>query len=295
VRAEDVEFLVEQKLRPLGVSVLSGDDDAIPKDAPSSNLLLAVKGRSTLFTTRTVRALTRPLIGLHHPVVVALVLACFAACDAWLFAVHGAVSALASVLDQPGALLAVLALALCSLVFHELGHASACRYGGATPGRIGFGVYLMWPSFFTEVTDIYRRPRADRLRTDLGGVYFNLIFMLALFATYAGTRQPLLLAAAYLGHYEVLKQLIPLIRLDGYYTLADLAGVPDLFGQIGPVLRSVFRGDASGVSHLASRSRLLVTVWVLVSTTLLVAQIGYALYHLPGIVGQGITAIVGQA
>ncbi|WP_052441581.1 hypothetical protein [Streptacidiphilus anmyonensis] len=295
VDAEDVEFLVAEKLRPLGVTVLPGDDDVVAADAPSADLLLSLKGRSTLLPPRAVWALTGPLTWLHAPLVVVVVLAGFAAADLWLFLGHGAVSALASVLDRPGALLAVLALVVASLVFHELGHASACRFGGARPGRIGFGIYLLWPSFFTDVTDIYRRPRADRLRTDLGGVYFNLVFMLALFTAYAATRQPVLLAAVYMGHYEVLEQLIPVVRLDGYYILADLAGVPDLFGQIRPVLRSVLRREPSEVAHLARRSRILVTVWVLASTAMLAAQVGSTVFHLPGILSQGVTAMAAQA
>ncbi len=44
------------------------------------------------------------------------------------------------------------------------------------PARaIGAGIYLVWPSFFTNVTDSYRLSRAARIRTDLGGLYFNLI------------------------------------------------------------------------------------------------------------------------
>ena len=58
-------------------------------------------------------------------------------------------------------------------VFHEIGHASACRYGGAKPGVLGAGIYVVWPVFYCDVTDAYRLGKAGRLRTDLGGVYFN--------------------------------------------------------------------------------------------------------------------------
>jgi hypothetical protein len=58
---------------------------------------------------------------------------------------------------------------VASAAFHECGHATACRYGGARPGNIGVGSYLVWPSFFTNVTDSYRLDQAARIRTDLGG------------------------------------------------------------------------------------------------------------------------------
>ena len=35
---------------------------------------------------------------------------------------------------------------------------------------------------------------------------------------------------------QMVRQLAPLLRFDGYHVLADLTGVPDLYQRIGPVL-----------------------------------------------------------
>ena len=43
-------------------------------------------------------------------------------------------------------------------------------------------------------------------------------------------------------HFEIVHQLLPVIRLDGYYIVSDLTGVPDLFARIGPILRSLLPG-----------------------------------------------------
>ena len=45
---------------------------------------------------------------------------------------------------------------------------------------MGAGLYIVWPAFYTDVTDAYRLGRGGRLRTDLGGIYFNAIFALAI-------------------------------------------------------------------------------------------------------------------
>ena len=66
--------------------------------------------------------------------------------------------------DSPGLLLLIFVLAVGSAGFHELGHASACKYGGATPGGMGMGIYMVWPAFYTDVTDAYRLPRGARSR-----------------------------------------------------------------------------------------------------------------------------------
>src|SRR3712207_8247936 len=39
-------------------------------------------------------------------------------------------------------------------------------------------LYIVWPAFYSTVTDSYRLDRVGRLRTDLGGVYFNAVFMI---------------------------------------------------------------------------------------------------------------------
>ena len=53
------------------------------------------------------------------------------------------------------------------------------------PGVMGAGLYLVWPAFYTDVTDSYRLGRAGRLRTDLGGLYFNAIVVVATKSTAA--------------------------------------------------------------------------------------------------------------
>ena len=55
----------------------------------------------------------------------------------------------------------------------------------------------------------------------------------------------MLLLTALVLQLQMLQQLIPVVRFDGYYVLSDLAGVPDLFARVGPVLRSLRPGTRS--------------------------------------------------
>ncbi|MGW3154992.1 hypothetical protein [Streptomyces sp. NPDC001089] len=296
--AENVRYLVEEKLDPLGVTVPEGqDEDEIT--APRSDLLLALKGHRIIFNERRAGRIARSLAWLHRPTVVVLMLAAAVAMDVWLFGFFGAVEPVLQVLDQPVLMLVVFALTVASLVFHEFGHASACRYGGARPGCIGCGLFLIWPSMYTDVTDIYRIGRAGRLRTDLGGVYFNLVFMLGMTAAYFATGQQFFLATVYLGHFEILEQLMPAVRLDGYYILGDLAGVPDLYGKIKPILLSTVpgrRGKAARaeVVGLKKSSRTIITTWVLTMVPLLIGELGYALWNLPRIVATMVRSLSAQ-
>jgi putative peptide zinc metalloprotease protein len=289
--AENIRYLVDGKLAPLGVVIAGGASqlpDGTPSAAPAprSDLLLGLKMRGVLLRPRPAGAVGQALAWLHYPALAGVVLAAFAALEVWLFAVHGAIGPLLLVLRDPLVFLAVAGLTLVSLLFHEFGHASACRYGGARPGVIGFGLYLIFPSLYTDVTDVYRLSRAARLRVDLGGVYFNAIFILILGGCYAPTGNSLFLAAVFLDNFQILQQLFPLVRMDGYFILGDLAGVPDLLGLLGAIMASVLPGArarqaGARVQGLRRGPRILVTGWVLVAVPLLLAMTGYTAWHLP--------------
>ncbi len=282
LNADQVRYLITAKLLPLGVVVAAG---GVPAAAPKADPLLALRARGTLLPERAANvagALLRPLF--RWPVVVAVVGSVLAV-DFWLFTVHGLGGGLRQVLRDPVDLLIVLGLSVASAAFHECGHATGCRYGGARPGVIGVGIYLVWPSFFTNVTDSYRLSRAGRLRTDLGGLYFNLIFMLALAGIYSATSAEVLLLIIAITHLEMLEQLVPFVRFDGYFILSDLVGVPDLFARVAPILRSaVCKGPKDPrVTGLRRRVRIVVTGWVLCVIPLLMLSLGYVLLYLPHI------------
>jgi putative peptide zinc metalloprotease protein len=302
VTADNVRYLVDGKLAPLGVAgtaVPGGVPAAgtgVPPQAPRMNLLLGLRIRGVLLRPRAAGAVGGALAWLHSPPLTAVMLAAFVAFEAWLLGVHGAIGPLLALLRQPVLFVAVAGLTLASVIFHEFGHASACRYGGARPGNIGFGLYLIWPSLYTDVTDAYQLDRAGRLRTDLGGVYFNAIFVLAMAGCYAATGQPVFLAAAFFDNFEILQQLVPVVRMDGYFILGDLVGIPDLFGLIVPIMASVLPGSAARHTgrRVAARAdglrrgpRIVVTTWVLLAVPLLAATVAYTLWHLPAMAAVG--------
>lgn len=46
-----------------------------------------------------------------------------------------------------------------SILFHELGHASACKRYGANPSEIGFTVYMIWPALYSDVSTAWQLKR----------------------------------------------------------------------------------------------------------------------------------------
>jgi putative peptide zinc metalloprotease protein len=253
---DDVRYLIEEKLAPAGIVAAEGEAGDRPPPPPAADdRLLALRFRRALVPPELVNIAARFLAGLYRRPVVVGILVAVVAFDAWLFGVHGIKGPLNQVLREPELLLFVAVLTLLSTAFHEFGHAAACRYSGARPGAVGAGVYLIWPVLYTNVTDAYRLGRIGRLRTDLGGLYFNAVFVAVLGGAYVATGFEPLLAVVVTEHFTMLDQLTPWVRFDGYYILSDLTGVPDILNRVRPALQSLIPGRPQPPEILALRPR----------------------------------------
>lgn len=241
VTAEHVGQLIASKLVPLGLVADAGAGDSAPARSvpPSGPLPLGVGLRAKVVGPRLIEPVTSAFQYLFAPPVVVAALLAAAGSHYWLYRERGFLGAFVDALYTPGVLLILLGVVLASAVFHELGHASALRYGGGHARAMGAGFYAVFPVFFTDATDSYRLGRWARVRTGLGGVYFHLIFAMAVMAFALATGQEFLLLAVLLIDIEIVHQFIPFMRLDGYWVLTDLTGVPDFFSQTGPFVRSL--------------------------------------------------------
>jgi putative peptide zinc metalloprotease protein len=240
VTAEHVERLVETKLIPLGL-VESADGGATPVSQGPSPLQLM--GKVRLLRPQAIDPVTRVLQTLFRPPVAILAIFAIAGAHAWLYWSHGLTAAIIELIMQPALIVPLFAVIVVAGIFHEFGHASALRYGGGRARAMGFGFYLVYPALYTDTSEAYRLGRWAKVRVDLGGFYFHLLFALGLMAVALVSSQEFLLVAVFAINLEIIRQLIfPFVRFDGYWLLADLTGVPDLFAHAGPVLRSVLPG-----------------------------------------------------
>jgi putative peptide zinc metalloprotease protein len=280
VRPQDVRTLVDRSLRPLGL--LTRADGREP-ELRRSDPLLALSLRRVVSDPERTRRITAPFAVLFTPVLVVPVVVAFLAVSAWVLFDQGLAAATAQAFGNPALFLAVVVVTVLSGGFHEFGHAAAARYGGATPGVMGAGFYLFWPAFYTDVTDSYRLGRAGRVRTDLGGLYFNALVVLLTFGVWwlTGWHAVLLVVATQI--LQMVRQLLPLLRFDGYHVLADLTGVPDLYQRMGPVLSSLLprRRRRPGADALKTWARVVVITWVLVVIPLMAATLLLMVLALP--------------
>jgi putative peptide zinc metalloprotease protein len=280
VTGDMVKMLADEQLRPLGV--LAAPDGSSPP-LQKADPLLALNFRTAVIPEGFTRTLTTIFKPLFLPPIVIAVVGGLLVLDYWLLFEHGIASSLRAAIYNPALLLGLLGCVVLATAFHEIGHATACRYGGAKPGVMGVGIYIVWPAFYTDVTDAYRLGRGGRLRTDLGGVYFNAIFALVTAGLYFATGFEPLLLVILVQNMAIIQQLLPLLRLDGYYIISDLTGVPDMLSRIKPVLSSLIPGrkPSDRVTELKPWVRGVVTAYICTIVPVLILVTVMMVLHAP--------------
>lgn len=113
-------------------------------------------------------------------------------------------------------------------VLHELGHAAACQYYGARPGAIGVGLYIVFPVFWSDLKAVWPLKRFQRAVVDIGGLYMEWILNIFLIIFAFTHYSPWISGLVVWGNIAMLYNLLPILRLDGYWLFSDLIGVPNL-------------------------------------------------------------------
>jgi putative peptide zinc metalloprotease protein len=255
VVTEDHVRLLLRKLIPLELIATAHGSVALHAKASSPHWTgspLSLDIRTQIISPHIITPFAKAFQILYAPPVLIPLLIAIAITHGWLYLVF--VNSLSNgslnfFYSSPELLLVVTAIIIVSGCFHELGHASAVQYGGGQVRGMGVGFYLLlFPVFYADTTDSYQLGRWARVRTALGGFYFHLIFALGLIVLYLVSGQKFLLFGVLVIDLGIIIQCLPFVRMDGYWALTDLTGIPDFFSQMRPFLSSILplRGKKGG-------------------------------------------------
>jgi putative peptide zinc metalloprotease protein len=133
-----------------------------------------------------------------------------------------------------GSIIGILAAIFVLAAVHEFGHAVALKHYGGQVTEMGFLLLYFQPCVYCNMSDAYLLPKKrHKANVMLAGLFVQMVATaLAVFIwriTALGTvinHFAFLVAAVSLA--VVLFNLNPLIKLDGYYLLADLLDLPNL-------------------------------------------------------------------
>lgn len=177
----------------------------------------------------------------------------------------------------------MLIFMVASSLFHELGHASACKHFGIRHGGIGFGLYLNFPVLYTDVTEVWRLRRADRCIVNLAGVYFQMYILLALLALFYVIGSDTVRYMILTLNLGFIMTLNPFFKFDGYWIASDVLGIPNLRNRSKELLNYLYsriRGRAESERPYLLQTNRLGRYGLLVYTVVVNLFMGYYFFYI---------------
>lgn len=117
--------------------------------------------------------------------------------------------------------IALLVVLCVSLVFHEFGHISSAYHYNIHAGKIGFGLYLIFPVLYVDMTNAWRLNNIKRVIVDFGGMYFQLLVLIPLTIISIFSKDSTCTITCLNIIIYTFANLNPLFKLDGYWILSD--------------------------------------------------------------------------
>ncbi len=149
---------------------------------------------------------------------------------------------LIKLLDWKSLLLIFISINLKGII-HEIGHMSALKYYGYDSTEIGFGVYLSFFIFYVNLDESWRLSRKERIIVDIGGIFFEFLFLTSLTIIYLAFRKynisKNLLLINFLIISSIIYNLFPFFKFDGYWIISDYFGISDLQEKIPLYLKNL--------------------------------------------------------
>ncbi len=291
---EQINHLVEKFLLPHGLLAVEDENSAATsqKNEPFWLKLPLIQPRVLRpITGLTQYLFTRPALGVTG-LLSGLALARFLLLDA-----AGDLAAARGVLSGYDYALIYL-LIIASMLWHELGHASACRRYGCAPGAIGVAMYLTFPVFYSRVTEVWSLPRRQRAVVDAGGMYFQLILIDLLALSTLVVPDPPWRVIGTVVIVTVLSMIVvglnPFLKYDGYWLLADLTGIANLRHRENEFRKHLLQSAWAGLrrrpgpamppelANVPTSRRVLLALYTVISTAFFL-YFGYLLLLAAGI------------
>lgn len=157
-------------------------------------------------------------------------------------------------------------------ILHELAHAVTAVVLGCRSHKLGLGINMIFPAFYADVSEIWRLSKWKRVAVNAAGIVVQSIaglFILAISAVVNDEHQAMLRFVTGVNVAVLILNLLPFLRLDGYWILSDILDVPDLRNQA----KLMVKNPRLAVRELRSRSNLqkkLVVAYAFCGLTLLV-------------------------
>ena len=133
----------------------------------------------------------------------------------------------------------IIILIISSGYIHELGHAGASMFFGVVPYSIGFAFYMTMPVLFADVSGIWILKRNERAIVDLGGIYFEHLYLSIIAFISLLLNNYVLFIASTVRYIGLIYNFNPFLKMDGYWLFTDLSGISNLHDTTTRFIKSI--------------------------------------------------------
>ncbi|GEM_PF-2257189 len=151
-------------------------------------------------------------------------------------------------------------------VFHEIGHIATAKHYGMKEGEIGIGMYYFFTVAYADVHGVWELSRKQRMVVAISGLYAQILLIPLLVIFGFLTRSAALRDFIILFHLNVLNNLNPFLKMDGYWLLSHYLGITSLHLRLKEYLLSFFfRKKNNPFSAYPQRVRVILFFYILFS------------------------------
>lgn len=243
LRIEDIEKIIDEKIMPLGIlkntKEIKNTTKEISYDSDS------IKTQKTLLNDSNTHFLASLFKIMYQKwaVILFVVIGLFA--HVLYISSHSIFGTQYKIWTEASALeyFLIYFLIILIFVFHEVGHASAALHFGIRTPRIGYGFYLVYPVFFTEISEAWRLHPKKRMIINLGGVYFQWIGgTIFIFLDYFNVASTNIWAGIVtINFIRLVYSFVPFMKADGYWIFSDAFGLTNLRKKSNQFLTTIFK------------------------------------------------------
>lgn len=124
---------------------------------------------------------------------------------------------------------------IITLILHEIGHATVCKKYGGKVTKMGIVLFFLLPCMYCDVSDVYiLNNKKRKLYVSAAGLYVNSFLSVVSILLYFSLNTSKAISDFLLFYYVanvgfVIYNLIPFVKLDGYWLLASILNINNLY------------------------------------------------------------------
>lgn len=133
---------------------------------------------------------------------------------------------------------------LIAIIMHEFAHGLSCKLFNGKVGKIGFMLILFTPAFYCDISGIRMiQSKWKRVMTSFAGIYLNIFLLSVATLIYTLTNISFFACFALMQFSLIVSNLLPFIKLDGYWILSFLTDITNLYDKARHNINLAWKGE----------------------------------------------------